>query len=84
MAKEIFESVNYLIIVDGANEYQYPTRKCSYKEEDDQFVITKENGGGTFKIPFADSANWEDGPASGIAYSEETLRTFLRTKTATA
>ena len=81
MAKEIYKSGNYIVTVDADNNSRlFPIGKTVYDEynsvfrltegliEDDQLVIS-----------YADSTNWVDDSAS--AYTEATLRTFLRENT---
>jgi len=81
MAKEIYKSGNYIVTVDADdNSRLFPIGKTVYDEynsvfrltegliEDDQLVIS-----------YADSTNWVDDSAS--AYTEATLRTFLRENT---
>lgn len=81
MAKEIYKSGNYIVTVDADNNSRlFPIGKTVYDEynsvfrltegliEDDQLVIS-----------YADSTNWVDDSAS--AYTEATLRTFLRDNT---
>jgi hypothetical protein len=81
MAKEIYKSGNYIVTVDADdNSRLFPIGKTVYDEynsvfrltegliEDDQLVIS-----------YADSTNWVDD--SAVAYTEATLRTFLRENT---
>lgn len=81
MAKEIYKSGNYIVTVDADNNSRlFPIGKTVYDEynsvfrltegliEDDQLVIS-----------YADSTNWVDD--SAVAYTEATLRTFLRENT---
>ncbi len=81
MAKEIHKSGNYIVTVDADNNSRlFPIGKTVYDEynsvfrltegliEDDQLVIS-----------YADSTNWVDD--SAVAYTEATLRTFLRENT---
>jgi hypothetical protein len=81
MAKESHKSGNYIVTVDADNNSRlFPIGKTVYDEynsvfrltegliEDDQLVIS-----------YADSTNWVDD--SAVAYTEATLRTFLRENT---
>jgi len=81
MAKEIYKSGNYIITVDADNKSRlFPIGKTVYDEHNSVFRITE----GVIEddqltIAFSDSANWSDDSAA--AYTEATLRTFLRDNT---
>ena len=81
MAKEIYKSGNYIITVDADNKSRlFPIGKTVYDEHNSVFRITE----GVIEddqltISFSDSTNWVDDSAA--AYTEATLRTFLRDNT---
>ena len=81
MAKEIYKSGNYIITVDADNKSRlFPIGKTVYDEHNSVFRITE----GVIEddqltISFSDSTSWVDDSAA--AYTEATLRTFLRDNT---
>lgn len=81
MAKEIYKSGNYIVTVDADdNSRLFPIGKTVYDEYNSVFRLTE----GLIEddqliISYADSTNWVDDSAS--AYTEATLRTFLRENT---
>ncbi len=81
MAKEIYKSGNYIVTVDADdNSRLFPIGKTVYDEYNSVFRLTE----GLIEddqliISYADSTNWVDD--SAVAYTEATLRTFLRENT---
>ena len=81
MAKEIYKSGNYIVTVDADdNSRLFPIGKTVYDEYNSVFRLTE----GLIEddqliISYADSSNWVDDLAA--AYTEATLRTFLRENT---
>lgn len=81
MAKEIYKSGNYIVTVDADdNSRLFPIGKTVYDEYNSVFRLTE----GIIEddqliISYADSNNWVDD--SAVAYTEATLRTFLRENT---
>lgn len=81
MAKEIYKSGNYIVTVDADdNSRLFPIGKTVYDEYNSVFRLTE----GIIEddqliISYADSTNWVDD--SAVAYTEATLRTFLRENT---
>ena len=82
MAKNLFISGNYIIVID-ANKYQreFPTRNTVYNQRNNIFTI--KNGqiiGQEIKIDSSDIVNWTD-ESGKIAYDEATFIKFLRENT---
>lgn len=80
--KKLFVSDNYIIFEEGAaHKGEYSTSKSIYKETDDHFIIEEEIDRSVLKIAKADvdASQWEDDVAT--AYTQSTLRTFLRQNT---
>lgn len=79
--KQIYKSGNYLIVVNTANNLQFPLSSI-YREEYNNFIITDEKfciGEGEIIIPISESATYTDN--NGVFYTESTLRDFLKTET---
>ena len=79
--KQVYKSGNYVIAVDAnGNQREFPVGKCIYTEDDTRFKIIE----GVIEdsqiiIPKSDVTNWTN--ESAEAYTEATMRTFLRENT---
>lgn len=77
---KLYISGNYIIAEYGANTYEYPISHSAYTVEDGAYKIKEVIDDGTLAIAIADIPNWFD-EAGTTAFSEATLKTFLRTNT---
>lgn len=78
--KKIYLDNNYIIFDLGDGTLTSFSIKSVYKEQSDSFWIKDAVVNTVFSITFQDVSNWFDSTGT-VAYTEETLRTFLRSNT---
>lgn len=84
MAKTLYNSGNFVIADDNGEQKQVSAAKSSYKEENDTFIVVDDVTRKRIVIPFSEAAMWEDAETGGSAYTEATLRAFIRANFSTA
>lgn len=84
MAKTLYTSNNFVIADDNGSQKQVSTSKSSYKEENDTFIMIDDVTRKRIVIPFSEAGEWLDAETGGSAYTEATLRTFIRANFSTA
>lgn len=81
MAKDLYRSGNYVIAVDAEGyQREFPCGKTVYSERDGNLIIKEgQIEGQEITIKTGDAENWTN--ESEVAYTEATMRTFLRDNT---
>lgn len=79
--KKIYVSGNYVIAeLTNGDVKEFAINKCTYEETPLNFVVNSEDVRDSLSIRKTDSGTWFD-ESGAVAYTEETLRTFLRNNT---
>jgi len=77
MAKRIYTSDNYIIVDDEIKVKTFSMTKSDYDESTDAFILGVHPNKAIVQFPFTEVGTWFD-EAEAVAFTEATLRTFLR------
>ena len=85
----LYTDFNYIIHSSNATGVtepiaEYSAKNSIYVETPTAFTLKEVNatGGGTIVINKSDLAEWENAEVGGLPYTEQSMRSFLRQKTA--
>jgi hypothetical protein len=79
MPKELYKSGNYIVADDNGTRMDYPILSI-YSERGGVFTLTHPNLKKLI-IAFTAAGEWTDAEGGGAAYTEQTMRDFLRANT---